>query len=123
MIQLTPEQKAELERQRQATRLTIKLTAEQRAEYERIVEVEERGREANIAKFHKLQSAKQEPGFSGALRRAISADSRLPHELAAAVKIDVRLLEDFRTGDATLPSDAIDRLVDALHLRLVAELV
>jgi hypothetical protein len=121
MIELTPDQRAELERQRSAVRSTVKLTPQQRAEFDRMVAAEDAARAENIDRFRKLQEAKREAGFSGALRRAISADPRTCHELAVAAHIHVRSLESFRTGDATLPSDAIDRLVETLHLRLMAE--
>lgn len=66
------------------------------------------------------EQAEQEPGFSGDLRRAITAACRPSHELAAAAGVDVQQFEEFRAGRATLPSDVIDRLVDVLELRLTA---
>lgn len=124
-MQLTTEQRAELERQRQANptgRVRIELTPEQRAEYAQAVAEEEASIAANRGRFQKRRQAAQEPGFSGDLRRAINAARRPSHELAAQLGIDVRLLEDFRCGDATLPTDVVDRLVNVLHLRLMAEI-
>jgi hypothetical protein len=124
-VQLTPEQRAELERQRQANpkgRVRIDLTPEQRAEYAQAVAEEEASIAANRERFQKRQQAAQEPGFSGDLRRAINAARRPSLELAAQLGIDVQLLEDFRCGDGTLPTDVVGRLVDVLHLRLMAEI-
>jgi ribosome-binding protein aMBF1 (putative translation factor) len=64
--------------------------------------------------------AEQEPGFSGDLRRAITAAQTPSHDLADQLGIDVLLLEEFRAGNATLPSDVISRLVAILGLRLTA---
>lgn len=124
-MQLTPEQRAEMDRERcenpTARGVHVKLTPEQRDEYLRIAAAEDAGREANIGAIRKRDLAAEEPGFSGDLRRAINAARRPSRELAAQLGIDVRLLEEFRAGEATLQSDAVDRLVHVLGLRLVAE--
>jgi hypothetical protein len=75
-----------------------------------------------FARREAQEQAEREPGFSGDLRRAITAARRPSHELAADLGIDVRLLENFRAGDATLPSNVVDRLVATLGLRLTAEI-
>jgi hypothetical protein len=121
-MKFTPEQWAEVERQRRENpggRIMLEFTPEQEEEYRRMVEVEEAGREANIAYARKLLAALREPGFSGDLRRAIKASRSDYRELAQALEIDVQLLDAFRTGDALLPSDAIERLVAILGLKLV----
>lgn len=123
-MQLTPEQRAELERQRRENpggRLQIEFTAEQAEEYRRMAAEENAAREANIAQIRQRDQAAAEPGFSGDLRRAIRSARRRPEDLAAELGIDVQLLEDFRKGEATLPSDVVDRLVAVLGLRLVTE--
>jgi hypothetical protein len=103
------------------------LPPERVAELLRAAEEEQRpeAKAANIAHYHKLKAAEAEDAFCGALRRGISASfkghNRSPDSLAAELGIDVCLLEDFRAGDATLPSDVIDRLVKVLKLRLMAE--
>jgi hypothetical protein len=79
------------------------------------------GRDANAAKLNKILNAEREAGFSGSLRRAISSSQRQITDLAAEVSVDPRQLDAFRIGEATLPSDVVDRLVDVLRLRLVAE--
>lgn len=125
IVQLNIEQRAEIERQRQVSptgRVRIDLTPEQQPEYAQAVAEEEASIAAHRERCHKRQQAAQEPGFSGDLRRAINAARRLSRELAAQLGIDVQLLEDFRCRDATLPTDVVDRLVDVLHLRLMAEI-
>jgi hypothetical protein len=121
-MHLTDQQRAEIERQRRENpggRIMIDPTPEQDEEYRRMVEIEEAGREANIAFVKKRDAAADEPGFSGDLRRAIRSSRRDQRELASDLGIDVELLEAFRAGDAALPSDVIDRLVDLLGLKLV----
>lgn len=124
-MQLTPEQRIEVERQRRENpggRVRIEFTPEQRAEYAQAVAEEEASVAPNRERFQKRQQAAREPGFSGDLRRAINAARRPSRELAAQLGIDVQLLEDFRCGDATLPTDVVDRLVGVLRLRLMAEI-
>jgi hypothetical protein len=121
-MKLTREQWAEVERQRRGDpdgRIMLEFTPEQEEEYRRMVEVEETGRDANIAYARKLLAASREPGFSGDLRRAIGASRRDHRELARDIGIDVEALEAFRAGDAALPSDVVDRLVALLGLKLV----
>ena len=123
-MNLTNEQRAEIERQRHENpgqRIVIEETPEQAAEYRRAVAEEEAGREANIAFSRKLDAAAAEPGFSGDLRRAIKAAKRDPRALASDLKIRVELLEDFLAGDAALPTDVVDRVAVLLGLKLVAE--
>ena len=121
-MQLTPEQRAEVERQRRdnpGQRIMIQFTTEQAEDYRRAVEEEEASREANIAAVKRKDAAAAEPGFSGDLRRAIKSSRRDHRELAQTLGIDVQLLEAFRAGDAALPSDVVDRLVAVLELKLV----
>ncbi|HUQ70217.1 MAG TPA: hypothetical protein VM165_11870 [Planctomycetaceae bacterium] len=73
--------------------------------------------------FRRAEKAAMEPTFSGELRRAIhgihSRQMLLPTLLERA-QIDWATLEPFMTGDGSLPSEAIDRLADALGLHLQA---
>src|SRR5262245_57128368 len=62
--------------------------------------------------------AREEKTFSGALRRAIHRFPRSQKQIAEAAGIDWHELSDFLTGEQTLPSDAIDRLVRVLKLKL-----
>src|SRR4051794_7908659 len=101
----------------------LELTAEQRSRLRQAIEEEEEVHAVNCLKLTKILNAEQDAGFSGSLRRAISHSQRSIAELAAAVEIDPRLLDSFRADEVTLPSDVVDRLVNELHLRLVAEAV
>lgn len=67
-------------------------------------------------------AALEEPGFSGDLRRAISAARKAPSELARELETDADLLSVFLAGDAELPTDVVDRLVALLRLKLVMEI-
>ena len=98
------------------------ITPEEAAKYLEIRSRIEGEKSAIFARRDAQEQAEREPGFSGDLRRAITAACRPSRELAAELGIDVGLLEDFRTGDATLPSDVVDRLVATLGLRLTAEI-
>jgi hypothetical protein len=62
--------------------------------------------------------AKKEKTFSGALRRAIHQFPGSPMKIAATAGIGWAELAGFLTGETTLPSDAIDRLVKMLKLKL-----
>ena len=76
----------------------------------------------NLAHMRRIQAAAESPGFFGDLRRAIIASHLSVGELSAATGVDQRLLSDFRAGDAELPAAALERLVDALGLRLMQEI-
>jgi hypothetical protein len=105
-----------------AKRIHTKWTPEQRADYFRRVALEEAGREENLAYLNKLETAADEPGFSGDLRRAIAASLKPPEDLATEIGLDGDLLNQFCCGEAALPSTAIDRLVERLGLQLMATL-
>jgi len=60
----------------------------------------------------------EEPTFSGELRRAIIACDLEREELISRIGITDELLNDFMGGDASLPSAALDKLVDLLGYRL-----
>ena len=63
-------------------------------------------------------NARKEKTFSGALRRAVHSFPLSPMEIAERGNIPWTDLSKFLTGEKTLPSDAIDRLVKVLKLRL-----
>lgn len=67
------------------------------------------------------RDARKEKTFSGVLRRAIHAFPQSPMKVAATSAIRWVDLEAFLTGEKTLPSDAIDRLVKTLKLRIPAK--
>src|SRR6266511_4022955 len=62
--------------------------------------------------------ARKEKTFSGALRRAVHAFPLSPMKIAEKAEMRWADLDDFLTGEKTLPSDAIDRLVKILKLKL-----
>jgi hypothetical protein len=62
--------------------------------------------------------ARKEKTFSGALRRAVLTFPLSPMQIAERANIPWANLSKFLTGEKTLPSDAIDRLVKVLKLRL-----
>jgi pyoverdine/dityrosine biosynthesis protein Dit1 len=62
--------------------------------------------------------AMREKTFSGRLRRAIHEFPRSSMKIAETAGISWEDLDDFLTGEKTLPSDAIDRLVRAVKLKL-----
>lgn len=94
------------------------LTSDEAARYRQLRAQIKAEKTSIFARRDAQEQAEREPGFSGDLRRAITAARRPSHELAAELGIDVHLLEEFRTGEATLPSDVVNRLVEALGLRL-----
>ncbi|MGD9855466.1 MAG: hypothetical protein AB7U20_11020 [Planctomycetaceae bacterium] len=125
-MQLTPEQRADMQRQLEENpdrrSFRMEFTPEQRAEWERAVTEEEADRPANMARLKRMDGAIAEESLSGEVRRAIR-DARRPYiTLAAEVGVTPQQLLDFRSGDAPLSSDALDRLIDVLGLsaRLVA---
>jgi len=123
-VQLTPEQNEQLKKAKAAgeQRVTLRFTPEQKAEWRTAVEQEMAGKEENIAHFRKIKSAAEQRGFFGDVRRAIILSRRPIHDLAAEIGVDVRLLSDFRAGDAELPPDALNQLIEALGLRLMQEI-
>jgi hypothetical protein len=66
------------------------------------------------------RTARKERTLSGALRRAIHAFPRSPMTVAKRAGLEWVDLDDFLTGERTLPSDAIDRLVKVVKLKLPA---
>jgi hypothetical protein len=119
-MKLTPEQRTAVERAKVAgePRVFVDLTPEQRAEAERTVAAAEAGIPENIKYLRKLRDAEREPGFSGDLRRAIAATRKSPEEVAAEAGLDEQLIDRFCCGEAILPSDVIDKLVEHLGLQL-----
>ena len=126
-MQLTPEQRDEMQRQREQSpnrrSFRMEFTAEQRAEWKQAVAEEEAARSANIARMERIDAAAAEETLSGEVRRAIR-DARRPFAvLADEIGITTQQLLDFRSGDAPLPSDALDRLVAVLGLTARLETV
>ena len=123
-MQLTAEQQLQVAeaKARGERRVMINFTAEQKKEWQDAVALELASKEENIAHFHKIEAAARQPGLFGDVRRAISSSRRPLNELAAAIGVDPHRLSDFRADDADLSSDELDRLVEALGLRLMQEI-
>ena len=64
------------------------------------------------------KKARGEHTFSGELRRAIQASELSLSAIARKVHLTLLSLDDFLTGEGTLPSDVIDRLVEVLGYEL-----
>jgi DNA-binding phage protein len=96
--ELTPEEQSRLETARKQVQ----------AELPQLIE---RGRMA--------KAFSEEDTPSGALRRAIQTGDLTLTQIARRVDITTTELDMFLTGEATLPSDVIDRLAEAVGLRLV----
>lgn len=123
-MERTPEQLAEIERQRAvdptARGIHIELTPEQRNEYQRLAKAVDAGQESDRAHVRAIEAAAREPGFSGDLRRAIMGAGIPIAELSARCGISATTMEEFRAARLALTSDAIDRLIEALGLQLTA---
>jgi hypothetical protein len=101
-----------------------KASPEKAAELRAAAEAEEtpEARAANLAHLRKLEAACEGDSFSATLRRGIDEllrDRVDVDQLASEIAVSGDRLEDFRSGDDTLPSDVIDRLVALLGGRLV----
>jgi hypothetical protein len=89
------------------------------AEIDRLAAVEEANAPHTHARNLRMSGAAAEAGLAGELRRGIDVSRRDPADLAAAIGVDIWLLEQFRSGESTLPFPAVSRLVDELGLHLV----
>lgn len=97
MVELTPEQQARLlNARRQVERELPDLVTQGRA----------------------LRKAAGEPTFNGELRRAVHASELSLARIASEPGIKPSQLDEFVTGEATLASDAIDRLAAQLGYEL-----
>ncbi|MCI0335569.1 MAG: hypothetical protein L0228_20365 [Planctomycetes bacterium] len=123
-MQLTPEQKEQLRqaKERGERRVYMQLTPVQKKEYREAVAQEMAGKEANIARCHKIKAAAEQPGFFGDVRRAILLSRPSIGDLATTIGVEPRLLSDFQAGEADLPAAALDRLLETLGLRLMHEI-
>lgn len=71
-----------------------------------------------IARNQMYKNARIEPTLSGEIRRAIHASELSIARIADEAGITPLQLDEFLTGEATLPSDAIDRLAALLGYEL-----
>lgn len=72
-----------------------------------------------LERAERRRNALTEESISGQLRRAIAG--RHLKEMADVAGVDSVTLADWFAGDATLPSDAIDRIARKLNLTLQIE--
>ncbi|MDZ4659176.1 MAG: hypothetical protein SH868_16515 [Bythopirellula sp.] len=123
-MEFTPEQQ-ELVQQAKARgeqRINLQFTQEQQAEWKNAVEEEWATKDENIAHYHKVMKAAEQPGFFGDIRHAVQLSRRPLAELAAEIGVERRFLSDFLAADAELPVTALDRLVEVPGLRLMQEI-
>ena len=119
-MQLTDQQRAEIDRQRRAQpgrrRFVLSFTPEQREQYRQAVAEERAARAGNTARARPAVEALREATFSGWLRRAIASSGCSQERLAADVGADVAAINAFLCGEGTLDSALIDRLITRLGL-------
>lgn len=99
------------------------LTPDQAARMRQLATAAEAERADNDEYFRHARVAAAEPTFSGQLRRAIHSihqQQMLLPTLLREADVDWATLEPFMVGDATLPTDVVDRLVSVLKLELHA---
>lgn len=123
-MDLTAKQREQL-RQAKAEgehRISISFTTEQKNEWQAMVDQELTGKKENTVRFRKMKAAAEKPGLLGDIRRAMMLSSRSIADVADAIRFDPQLLSEFCAGEADLPMETLDRLVEALGLRLMKEI-
>jgi hypothetical protein len=109
-------------RERGDSRVTVDFTPEQQVQWRKSAQEELAGKGENVVHHRKIIDAAEQSGFLGDIRRAMMATRRPLAEIAASIGIDQQLLSDFRSAEADLPTDALERLVGTLGLRLMQEI-
>ena len=104
---------------REARRIHRELTPDEQARLERYREQVAHELPDLIARDQLRKTASEADTPSGALRRAIHKSDLLLPQIANHAGISLLELDEFLTGEATLPSDVIDRLAEAVGCRLV----
>jgi hypothetical protein len=99
-------------------RIARTLTAAQKRRIKKARELVAKELPDLIRRNQLAHDARREKTFSGALRKAIHEFPLSPMKIAERVEISWSDLDDFLTGEKTLPSDAIDRLIKLLKLEL-----
>ncbi len=107
-------------------RIAREFTPEERAHWQQSVKTASAERQESDEYLRLASSAAAEETFSGELRRAIHAlhgqQMFLP-TLMERAQVDWPTLRAFLIGEATLPSDVIDRLIQVLGLHLQPAIV
>lgn len=101
-------------------RISGKLTAAQQAQLQRNRRRIARELPELQARNQMSKEASEERTLSGDLRRMIQSSPLSLAEIAAQVRIPVLTLDEFLSGERTLRSDVLDRLVGSMGLELVA---
>lgn len=109
-----------MEKARVKGRIRGTLTAAQKRRAKRVAALVAKELPDLVRRNQLAREARKERTLSGALRRAIHAFPQSPMKIAARAGIGWAALDDFLTGEKTLTSDAIDRLVRVLKLRMPA---
>lgn len=99
-------------------RKTVPMTPELRERWERARQETEAELPELLEQGRRMREASAEDTLSGALRRAIHQSARELADIAATAGITTLELNDFLTGERTLPSDVLDRLTQSLGLVL-----
>lgn len=104
---------------RKARRVKVELTPEQQAQLkEWRAQIEEEL--PHLIERHRMaKAAEEEDTFSGELRRRIHRGGIPITEIARQCNVELRDLDEFLTGERTLPSSVIDQLVQVLGCKLV----
>lgn len=103
---------------RQARRTLRELTADEQSRLAR-ARADVAGELPELARLDQLRTdAAKEQTLSGELRRAIHRSETPLSELARQAGTTPRHLDEFLTGEETLQTDVVDRLVDVLQLTL-----
>ena len=99
-------------------RVYVRLTPAQKRRLKRVREQIAQDLPVLIRRNHLADRAMKEKTFSGALRRAIHDFPLSPIKVAEKAGVARIEFEDFLTGEKTLPSDVIDRLVKIVKLKI-----
>lgn len=105
---------------REARRIYGELTPEEQSRLERLREQVAQELPDLIRRDQMRKDAAEEDTFSGELRRRIHKSNLPITELARRCDIDLVELDEFLTGERTLPSNVINQLVEILGCKLVS---
>ncbi len=103
---------------REAQRVYRELTPEEQADLVRAREQVAQELPDLVRRNKMARDAAGEPTLSGELRRAIHSSRLSLSRIAHDGGITVLMLDEFLTGERTLPSDVLDRLAQALGYEL-----
>lgn len=94
------------------------LTPPQQRRLEKARRQVEKGLPELIRRNELRYEARKAKTFSGLLRRLVHRFPQSPMKIAQRAEINWVSFSDFLTGEKPLPSDAIDRLIKVLKLKL-----